>query len=925
LVASALLLGGLCAAQAGKPRIVFVLVDDLGWTDLSTGRTSKGNGSDYYRTPNIDALAARGMSFDNAYACGPNCAPTRAALLTGLHPARTGVYTVLSWPPARNRRLDPAPNRSFLLHSAWTIAETVRTVGYATGHFGKWHLGDDPDIGPRAQGFDHNAGGTGFGTVSGGSSGHFARSDGSWDLPGLPANGMPYQFIAERLTDEAIAWMDANKHRPFLCWLSHFSVHTPIQAPAADVAAFDGVPPGHFHHDQVYAGMLKNLDDNVGRVVRFLEETEDPARPGSKLIDNTVVVFTSDNGGVGGYASAGVVGARDITHQFPLRSGKGSLYEGGIRVPLIVRWDGRVPAGALNSSPVQSIDFHPTLARMAGALLSDEPQFDGVDLGPVLRGSTVDLARAGSFWHFPAYASASPILGTWIETPASAVRRGQWKLRFAYETRAWELYDLANDPGESIDRAGERPDLVRVLGNELRAWLIATAAELPRERSSGIPVPLPGAPGAGDAVDWELRANAPAAVSEAAAAAIAAGVLVFGGRTDAGASDALWRFAGGQWQMLAAAGRPPAWRAHAGCSWSKPAGMLVFGGADASDALLDDTWIFDGQGWSPHAGNGPQARSDAALAFDPRRGVAILFGGRDAGGVRDDTWVFDGSDWRALAIQDPPPARAAHGLVHDADSGRTFLFGGSDGSGALLADTWVFDGVRWRALPGASPPARASFAFAWDALRARAVLFGGRDADGLALADTWEFDGAVWRERTPANPALAVADAVAAFDGARGRTVVCGGRNGARYAATWDYGASAAAELRAFGRGCPGSAGEPQLVARALPWLGATMTAELAPLPGPAALMVGFSDRAWAGGPLPWSLAVLGAPDCWLLVSPETVLPLAVVAGAARAQLAVPDDAGLLGLPFFAQGLAADPPAAALVVSDALAGRIGAR
>jgi len=496
LLALGCALAGLASSGASqvKPHIVFLFADDMGWTDVSGGSTNRGHPSDYYRTPNIDALAAAGMSFDNAYSCGPNCAPTRAALMSGQYAPRTGVYTVNS--PNRGqskfRKLEGAPNTKTLSPQIVTLAETLKNAGYATGHFGKWHLGDDSSgRGPASQGFVLNVGGTAKGSVSGGSNGHFAKSDGSFNLPNMPANQKPNQFMADRLTDEALAFMDKNKAGPFFVYVTHFSVHTPTQAPAADKNAFNNVKKGVHHKNQTYAGMLKNLDDNIGRIMSYLQATGDPQRPGKKLISNTVVVFYSDNGGVGGYADAGQPGAKEITHQYPLKSGKGSLYEGGIRVPLIVRWDGVVAPKSVTSVPVSSVDLYPTLARIAGASLPNQI-LDGESFEPILTGKAKALKRDALFWHFPAYLQSSSSNGTWRTTPVSVIRKGRWKLHFYYETRHYELYDVDNDLRENRDLAEQDPALVQSLSAELRAWLIRTNADTPRFKGTTKPVPYPG-------------------------------------------------------------------------------------------------------------------------------------------------------------------------------------------------------------------------------------------------------------------------------------------------------------------------------------------------------------------------------------------------------------------------------------------------
>ncbi len=481
-----------------RPNIVFFFADDMGWTDLSTGRTNMGNPSDYYRTPNIARLAGTGVAFDNAYTCGPNCAPTRASLMSGQYGPRTGVLTVggSNRGLSRYRKLDAPRNNVTLSPSIITLAETLKKAGYVTGHFGKWHLGNDgKGTGPSNQGFDLNVGGTSRGHVSGGSKGHFARSDGSFNLPNLGPNGKPYQFMADRLVDEALSFMNRNKSKPFFVYLTHFSVHTPIQAPKKDINAFSGVPKGKRHKNQTYAGMLKNLDDNLARVIGFLESTDDPRNPGKKLIANTVFIFYSDNGGVGGYKDAGIYGAKEITHNCPLKAGKGSLHEGGIRVPLIIRWDGKAKRGTICHVPVITVDFYPTLAEMAGAPLPRGQVLDGESLVPLITGKSNSLKRKALFWHFPCYLQASTGNGTWRTTPVSVIRKGDYKLLFYYETRRWELYDLKNDIGEKNNIASKDPWTVQEMGMELRRWLRDVKATLPYYKGTTTQVPLPGGTG----------------------------------------------------------------------------------------------------------------------------------------------------------------------------------------------------------------------------------------------------------------------------------------------------------------------------------------------------------------------------------------------------------------------------------------------
>jgi len=473
---------------------VLILADDLGWTDLSTGRTNGGNGSPYHRTPHLDALADAGTCFSDAYSNGPNCAPTRAALWSGQWAARTGIYTVVGGNrgKARFRKLDAADNRKVLPAQTVTLAEAMQAAGYATAHFGKWHLGSEQDgASPTDQGFDHQVGGDRRGGV--GKLGHFADEQGALPIPGMVANGKSKQFVADRLTEEALQWIASAESAPTFCCISHYSVHTPIQAPADDISATPSPPEGSRHRHRRYAAMMKNLDDNVGRVMDFLAGADDPLRPGHRMIENTMVVFTSDNGGLGGYRKAGVDGGQEITEQSPLRSGKGSLHEGGVRVPFIVRWDGRVAAGGVDATPLQLFDLYPTLVAIGGGELPAGHVVDGVDLSARILSGAQEVAPRPLFWHFPGYLEASSKKGSWRTTPVATVRDGALKAMFWFETRSWSLYDLAEDLNEARDLAGERPDELRRLASSLRAWLARTQAPMPREKG-GDAVALPTLP-----------------------------------------------------------------------------------------------------------------------------------------------------------------------------------------------------------------------------------------------------------------------------------------------------------------------------------------------------------------------------------------------------------------------------------------------
>lgn len=477
--------------EQSAPNILLMVADDLGWTDLSGGSSNLGNGSDYYETPHTDSLAAAGLSFTNAYANGPNCAPTRASLMSGMWAARTGIYTVGSANRGRPelRLLEPVRNTTELSPEVFTLAEALREAGYRTGHFGKWHLGGKTDgtgiESPGAQGFDANFGGDKRGNAGGR---QFADAAGAFDLPGLDASEQPGQWVDDRLTDEALSFILSDETKPFFVNMNFFAVHTPIQSPQEDRDHFDEKVKGERHNSQAYAGIVKSFDDNVGRLIRFLEETDDPRSRGHKLIENTLIVFTSDNGGVGGYLSAGITGGLGVTDNAPLRAGKGVLHEGGIRVPLIVRWDGKVGRGAVSKELATTIDLFPTLLQAAGHDGSKLP-LDGAALTLSGGGPLPTRSERQLFWHFPAYLEAGR--QTFRTTPVSAIREGRWKLLFFYEDRHFELFDLEEDLGEHHDLTIANPTRVRELSQKLSHWLRVTSADLPCTLGTGLAVAYP--------------------------------------------------------------------------------------------------------------------------------------------------------------------------------------------------------------------------------------------------------------------------------------------------------------------------------------------------------------------------------------------------------------------------------------------------
>jgi len=445
------------SAPASRPNILFIYVDDLGWRDLSV------MGSEYYETPNVDRLANEGLLFTDAYANAPNCAPSRAALLSGQYGPRTGIYTVGSAArgQAENRRLVPVENRTTLDLAVVTLAESLRAAGYATGHAGKWHLGGNGHL-PTDQGFDWAVGGDAGGSPPGY---FFPWMRGDVSLPGLES-GVEGEYLADRLTDEAIRFITTPRDQPFFMYLSHYSVHTPLQAKAELVDRYRDKPPATGHDNPTYAAMVQSVDEGVGRLLAALDE--------HGLADDTVVFFYSDNGGFG-----------PATSMAPLRGSKGMLYEGGIREPLIVRWPGRVAAGSRTDVPVIGTDMYPTLLEMAGAAPPAGQVLDGTSFLPVLTASG-GLAERPLFWHFPAYLErdASVERGQpWRTTPVSAVRLGRYKLLWFFEDSRAELYDLDRDLSESRDLSQEMPDKAAELEALLLAWWAETGAFLPTERT----------------------------------------------------------------------------------------------------------------------------------------------------------------------------------------------------------------------------------------------------------------------------------------------------------------------------------------------------------------------------------------------------------------------------------------------------------
>ena len=436
------------SAADRPPNFVVLLVDDLGWADIGV------YGSDLHQTPNIDRLASESLRFTNAYAASPVCTPTRASIMTGKYPARLHmtVWHEASANPPQNRKLVPPVTRGSLPHEEVTIAEVLHQAGYFTAHVGKWHLGTAGYY-PETQGFDLNIGGTFWGAPQ--SFFYPYRGSQFFDknpryVPGLHW-GEHGEYLTDRLTEEALRVIDRAGDGPFFLNMCYHTVHTPIEAKPEVVDRYrEGAKKAKHHRNPTYAAMVQSLDESVGRIL-------------AKLPDNTIVIFTSDNGGyVNRWQDV------QVTDNHPLRSGKGSLYEGGVRVPLLIRWPGVSRDGSVSDEPVSTIDFFPTMVEMAG--LTHAP-VDGLSLAALVKDPSARLDRDALYFHYPHYYPTT--------TPVSSIRERDWKLLHYYEDDKVELYNLANDGSESRDLSASQSERVRKLRRKLDAWREEVKAQEP--------------------------------------------------------------------------------------------------------------------------------------------------------------------------------------------------------------------------------------------------------------------------------------------------------------------------------------------------------------------------------------------------------------------------------------------------------------
>lgn len=465
------------AAETTRPNIVFILADDLGWSDTTLYGTTK-----FYRTPNLERLAKRGVVFTHAYSASPLCSPTRASILTGQSPARIGITAPNCHLPEVRLKAAVQPkaapankvretiSATRLDTAYFTLPEALKQAGYATAHFGKWHLGAEP-YSPLQQGFDvdlpHWAGP--------GPAGSYLAP---WKFKDFSPR-KPHEHIEDRMGDEAVAWMEKNKDHPFFLNYWQFSVHAPFNAKPSLIEKYRAsTDPADPQHSPTYAAMVQSMDENVGKILDAIDRLG--------IADRTAIVFLSDNGG----NMYDKVDGTSPTSNAPLRGGKATVFEGGTRVPCIVHWPGVTQDGTRPDTLIQSSDFYPTFLSLLGEKPQPEQIFDGIDISPALAGKP--LERTDLFTYFPHQPKVPDNL-----PPAVTLTTNRWKLmRLFFQgekgAHAYRLYDLQNDPGETKDLAAAEPERVKEMDARIQKFLIETKAVTPlRNPAFGKPAPPP--------------------------------------------------------------------------------------------------------------------------------------------------------------------------------------------------------------------------------------------------------------------------------------------------------------------------------------------------------------------------------------------------------------------------------------------------
>ncbi len=444
--------------KGSRPNIVFILADDMGWADLPV------YGNLFNEAPNLSEMALAGMRFTDAYAACPVCSPTRASIMSGQYPARVGVIDFIPghWRPYEEVTV-PSNRTQYLPEKIITMGEIMQEAGYATGYFGKWHLGQEERHQPGNQGFES------VNVYQGGGFFDYAEKMSS------PVEPKPGRVLSEALTDLSLDFIEDNKEKPFFLYLAHYDVHVQLDADSLLIQKYlnkekvEGYPC-----NAVYAAMVEHVDNSVGRILHKLDELG--------LSENTLVVYFSDNGGLVSrfdkipllaqskqYIYQGDTLLYVASSNAPLRAEKGTVYEGGIREPFIARWPGTIKGGQLSEAIVSSVDFYPTFAELAGVSLPESQEFDGKSLLPVWEGQEAEKERA-IFWHYPVYHH---------DSPASVIRKGDWKLIHYLHDNTRHLYNLADDLGEINDLSNKHPEKTTELYNLLEQWRTDVGAEMP--------------------------------------------------------------------------------------------------------------------------------------------------------------------------------------------------------------------------------------------------------------------------------------------------------------------------------------------------------------------------------------------------------------------------------------------------------------
>ena len=448
LFASPLVILSGCS-RADNPNVILFLVDDLGWTDLGC------YGSDMYQNPNVDKLASEGMRFTSAYSSCTVCSPTRASIMTGKYPAALRCTDFISGHVKPFAKYSPPDWTKYLDLEEYTLASAMRNAGYKTIHLGKWHLGEDEKFWPEKQGFEINIGGWKAGQplkAREGCEGYFSP----WCNPRLE-NGADGDYLTERLSEEAVNFIKNRKGKkePFFINFWFYNVHTPLQAREEKIEKYRQlIDSSHHHTNPVYAAMIEHMDDAVGIIMSVLKE--------EGFDDNTIIFFTSDNGGL-----------MNVTSNYPLRNGKGDLFEGGVRVPFIARWNKKIKAGTLNHNPVISMDIYPTILGLTHVQgnASQNAKMDGIDISSTLLHQKPP-GRETLFWHYPHYHPGGAL-------PYSAIRKENWKLIEIFEHDTPMLFNLENDIGEESDLYSKNPEKAAELLTELKNWRLKVKAQMP--------------------------------------------------------------------------------------------------------------------------------------------------------------------------------------------------------------------------------------------------------------------------------------------------------------------------------------------------------------------------------------------------------------------------------------------------------------